>query len=311
MESTSLDREPEETPSSSSVKERWAFSITISFSQQDVAVNMGKTPTFEVKWWRGTFLTEICCLFHRGLQQDQEHLIRGVEWQQIWCRAHATRFLVQHQYHRRAFPPRLFWCVDVYVRIPPRFLLFVVASADNRCSPTLNYFCHDCIWWENRRPTQKGWCTNTADLQDFSLPAATKDKEALKFLFFCHSTHWCFILSGGTEVQRHEWRQGPPFDDNNCLLSLPLICIEVPWLWLVLCSDTEPCNHSCLLWLMKWSVVLPCRFFYLFFFCVCVCVFVFKHWIQFFGGRAKWIFISPCQAFSLNALSPHLVLLAG
>lgn len=103
MESTSLDREPEETPSSSSVKERWAFSITISFSQQDVAVNMGKTPTFEVKWWRGTFLKEICCLFHRGLQQDQEHLIRGVEWQQIWCRAHATHFLVQHQYHRRAF----------------------------------------------------------------------------------------------------------------------------------------------------------------------------------------------------------------
>lgn len=54
-----------------------------SLPAKDVVANRGKTPIFEVKWWCGTRWRQVCCLFHRGLQQDRENLIRGMRWQQI------------------------------------------------------------------------------------------------------------------------------------------------------------------------------------------------------------------------------------
>lgn len=131
--------------------------------------------------------------------------------------------------------------------------------------PPRNYFCHDCMRWSNRRPAQRGWRGSAG----FQPPQKMKTQYKV-----------------GTSVQRHEWRQGPPFDNKDCLLSLLLICIEAPRLWFVLCSDTGACNRLHVLWLMKWSVVFPCRF---------LC-FVRVLEFSYFRGRAKWIFISACQA---------------
>lgn len=180
MESTSLDREPEETPSSSSVKERWASSITIGSSQPGLWQQTQKIqPGFEVKWWRGSFWRHVRRLrgslegqkhrrFHRGLWRDGE---RGMESFSFHISAMDSSFGTERTWHTSLSGINIAagGCQDEYAHVPPTFVLFLVLASDDQYSPApRNYFCHDCMRWSNRRPAQRGWHANTADLQDFS-----------------------------------------------------------------------------------------------------------------------------------------------
>lgn len=132
MESTSLDREPEETPSSSSVKERWASSITLGSSQPGMwQQTREKTARLWSKVMAWYFL-------EAGMSSPRE--IGGTEapalsswavarWgkgngiifvshrrhgQQLWHRAHVTHFLVRHQHRCRWMPGRMCSCSSYF-----------------------------------------------------------------------------------------------------------------------------------------------------------------------------------------------------
>lgn len=175
MESTSLDREPEETPSSSSVKERWASSITIGYSQ----------PAFEVKRWRGTFWRQVRRLrgrsegqkrrlCHRRLWRDGE---RGMESFSFHVAATDGSFDTECMWHTSLSGINIAagGCLDEYARVPPPFLLFLLLASDDQCSPRLVIIFVMTVCDDQTVARLKG--ADALTLRISRISAATKDED--------------------------------------------------------------------------------------------------------------------------------------